>query len=81
MQPLGARAVISSTKCANYLLHLESPVDTASFLPDPEWPEALRMKSQTEITELAKTNPQSMFPTNNTHSYVGGGREQWETDR
>lgn len=68
-------------KCANYLLHLEIPVYTASFLPDPEWPAALRMKSQTEITELAKTNPQSMFPqTTHIHMWVEVGNSGKWTD-
>lgn len=78
---LEARGGIRRTKCVNYLLHLEIPVYAASFLTDPEWPETLGMMSQTKITELAKTNPQSMFlQTTHIHMWVEVGNSGKQTD-
>lgn len=59
------------TECVNYLLQLEIPLCRASFLPDPAWPRALRMRSQNEVTELANANPKSvLLQTAHIHMWV-----------
>lgn len=71
-----ARGMTRRTECVNYLRQLDIPLRRASFLPDPAWPRALRMRSQNEVTGLANANPQSVFlQTAHIHMWVEGGRE------
>lgn len=72
---LEARGMTWRTKGVDYLLHLEHSFCGAPFLYDPARPGPLRMKSQTEITELAKASPQSAFlQTTHIHVWVEGGK-------
>lgn len=72
---LEARGMTWRTKGVDYLLHLEHSFCGAPFLHDPARPGPLRMKSQTEITELAKASPQSVFlQTTHIHVWVEGGK-------